>query len=60
MKVFLKSGQTERHRLPAKFSYLTPDSTAITRSQLPRDWHLYPTGIIYKFDAQKLSCDGRQ
>ena len=53
----LKSDQTERHRLPAQFSSLTPDATTITPSQLPRDWHLYPTGIIYKFDAQKFPSD---
>ena len=49
----LKSDQTEVHRLPAQFSSLTPDVTTITPSQLPRDWHFYPTGIVYKFDAQK-------
>ena len=43
------------HRLPTQFSSLTPDATAIRRSQFPRNWHLYSTGIIYKFDAQKLS-----
>ena len=50
------------HRLPAQISSLTPDATFITASQAavangtelsPRDWHFYPTGIIYKFDAQK-------
>ena len=36
---------------------MTPDATTIKASQLPRDWHFYPTGIVYKFDAQKLSRD---
>ena len=50
-----KSGQA-KGRLPAEFSSLTPDETTITAPySLPEEeWHLYPTGIIYKFKAEKL------
>ena len=27
---------------------------------MPRDWHFYPTGIVYKFDAQKLPHVGKR
>ena len=33
---------------------------SLTPSLFPRDWHFYPIGIIYKFDAQKLPHGGNQ
>ena len=53
-KIILKSCKTEKRHLPARFSSLTPDANTITASQFPCDWHLYPTGIVYKFVAKKL------
>ena len=54
------SGQTEISRLPAQYniSSLTPDHNYISgpnvTSNDPRDWLLYPTGIIFKINAKKL------
>ena len=52
------SAQTEISRLPTQYSSLTPDHNYISgpnaTSDDPRDWLLYPTGIIFKIDAKKL------
>ena len=51
--------QTEIFRFPAQYniSSLTPDHNHISgpnaTSNNPRDWLLYPTGIIFKINAQE-------
>ena len=48
--------QTEKTRLPATFSSLTPDCSSIDvaeKSNQPQDWLLHPTGYVFQFDAQK-------
>ena len=52
------SAQTEFSRLPPQYSSLRPDHYFISGPNStfhePRDWLLYPTGIIFKIDAKKL------
>ena len=52
------SAKTEISRLPAQYSSLTPDHNYISgpnaTSNNPRDWLLYPTGIIFEINAKKL------
>ena len=50
------SAKTEISRLPAQYSSLTPDHNYISgpnaTSNNPRDWLLYPTGIIFEINAK--------
>ena len=48
--------QTEKTRLPATFSSLTPDCSSIDvaeKSNQPEDWLLHPVGFVFQFDSQK-------
>ena len=58
------SYKTEIYRLPAQYSALVPDHNYISgpnaTSNDPRDWLLYPTGIIFKINAKQLPVKSDQ